>query len=216
MFCLTQADDLGRVVIPKEIRRTMRIREGDPLEIYTSRDGEVIFKKYSLLGGMDDFAAQLCETMSSVQALDKINFGSRDNTRRPFCWSGQENGGFTTGKPWIPVHSDYKSCNLEADLGSEKSVWRFYRDVLHLRKTHTALSVGSFEPLALRDASYCAYTRTAGDEQITVVCNFEKAQELDIPDACGEILLSNYGRKKKNDKKYEPYEVAVFWRKTNG
>ena len=40
-------DDLGRVVIPKEIRRTMRIREGDPLEIYTSSDGEVIFKKYS-------------------------------------------------------------------------------------------------------------------------------------------------------------------------
>ena len=57
-------DDLGRVVIPKEIRRTMRIREGDPLEIYTSRDGEVIFKKYSLLGGMEDFAGQLCETMS--------------------------------------------------------------------------------------------------------------------------------------------------------
>ena len=57
-------DDLVRVVIPKEIRRTMRIREGDPLEIYTSRDGEVIFKKYSLLGGVEDFAADLCETMS--------------------------------------------------------------------------------------------------------------------------------------------------------
>lgn len=57
-------DDLGRVVIPKEIRRTMRIREGDPLEIYTSRDGEVIFKKYSLLGGVEDFASDLCETMS--------------------------------------------------------------------------------------------------------------------------------------------------------
>ena len=57
-------DDLGRVVIPKEIRRTMRIREGDPLEIYTSRDGEVIFKKYSLLGGVEDFAAELCETIS--------------------------------------------------------------------------------------------------------------------------------------------------------
>ena len=57
-------DDLGRVVIPKEIRRTMRIREGDPLEIYTSREGEVIFKKYSLLGGVEDFASELCETMS--------------------------------------------------------------------------------------------------------------------------------------------------------
>ena len=57
-------DDLGRVVIPKEIRRTVGIREGDPLEIYTSREGEVIFKKYSLLGGVEDFAAELCETMS--------------------------------------------------------------------------------------------------------------------------------------------------------
>lgn len=57
-------DDLGRVVIPKEIRRTMRIREGDPLEIYTSRDGEVIFKKYSLLGGVEEFAVQICESMS--------------------------------------------------------------------------------------------------------------------------------------------------------
>ena len=57
-------DDLGRVVIPKEIRRTMRIREGDPLEIYTSREGEVIFKKYSLLGGLEDFATQFCDTLS--------------------------------------------------------------------------------------------------------------------------------------------------------
>ena len=50
-------DDLGRVVIPKEIRRTMRIREGDPLEIYTDKDGGVIFRKYSLMGALADFAA---------------------------------------------------------------------------------------------------------------------------------------------------------------
>ena len=56
-------DDLGRVVIPKEIRRTMRIREGDPLEIYTDKEGGVIFKKYSLMGGVAEFASQLCETV---------------------------------------------------------------------------------------------------------------------------------------------------------
>jgi len=56
-------DDLGRVVIPKEIRRTLRIREGDPLEIYTERDGEVIFKKYSPMGDLSNLAAQLCESM---------------------------------------------------------------------------------------------------------------------------------------------------------
>ena len=62
-------DDLGRVVIPKEIRRTMRIREGDPLEIYTSKEGEVIFKKYSLMGGVDEFAAQICETLSKTTGV---------------------------------------------------------------------------------------------------------------------------------------------------
>lgn len=57
-------DDLGRVVIPKEIRRTMRIREGDPLEIYTDANGEVIFKKYSPIGEMGDFSAQYAESLS--------------------------------------------------------------------------------------------------------------------------------------------------------
>lgn len=56
-------DDLGRVVIPKEIRRTMRIREGDPLEIFTDKDGEVIFKKYSPIGELSDFAAQICDSL---------------------------------------------------------------------------------------------------------------------------------------------------------
>ena len=65
-------DDLGRVVIPKEIRRTMRIREGDPLEIYTDREGGVIFKKYSQLGGVADFADQLCEALSRTSGQTAV------------------------------------------------------------------------------------------------------------------------------------------------
>lgn len=65
-------DDLGRVVIPKEIRRTMRIREGDPLEIYTSSGGEVIFKKYSLIGEMSVFASQYAEALSKATRLPVI------------------------------------------------------------------------------------------------------------------------------------------------
>ena len=62
-------DDLGRVVIPKEIRRTMRIREGDPLEIYTDREGEVIFKKYSPIGELAQFASQYAETLHKTCGL---------------------------------------------------------------------------------------------------------------------------------------------------
>lgn len=56
-------DDLGRVVIPKEIRRTLRIREGDPLEIFTDREGQVILKKYSPIGELDDFSKEYCEAL---------------------------------------------------------------------------------------------------------------------------------------------------------
>ena len=62
-------DDLGRVVIPKEIRRTMRIREGDPLEIYTDREGEVIFKKYSPIGELNSFAAEYADTLHKICEL---------------------------------------------------------------------------------------------------------------------------------------------------
>ena len=65
-------DDLGRVVIPKEIRRTMRIREGDPLEIYTDREGEVIFKKYSPIGELAEFAAQYAETLHKICNMSVI------------------------------------------------------------------------------------------------------------------------------------------------
>lgn len=65
-------DDLGRVVIPKEIRRTMRIREGDPLEIYTDNDGEVIFKKYSLIGELAPFASQYAEVLIKGTSLPVV------------------------------------------------------------------------------------------------------------------------------------------------
>ena len=59
-------DDLGRVVIPKEIRRTLRIREGDPLEIFTDREGEIILKKYSPIGELSSFARQYAESLSQT------------------------------------------------------------------------------------------------------------------------------------------------------
>lgn len=86
-------DDLGRVVIPKEIRRTMRIREGDPLEIYTDSAGEVILKKYSPINDLGEFAKEYVESlyetigapalisdrdeMIAVAGLSKKEYGNR-------------------------------------------------------------------------------------------------------------------------------------------
>jgi AbrB family transcriptional regulator (stage V sporulation protein T) len=71
-------DDLGRVVIPKEIRRTLRIREGDPLEIFVDRDGEVILKKYSPIGELGDFAKEYADSLyEATQHIALI--ADRDN-----------------------------------------------------------------------------------------------------------------------------------------
>ena len=59
-------DDLGRVVIPKEIRKVLRIKEGDPLEIFTDKEGEVILKKYSPIGELSEFASGYAETLSKT------------------------------------------------------------------------------------------------------------------------------------------------------
>lgn len=67
-------DDLGRVVIPKEIRRTMRIREGDPLEIYTNSDGEVIFKKYSPINELSEGASQAAEVVQKLAGAPVVVF----------------------------------------------------------------------------------------------------------------------------------------------
>ena len=66
-------DDLGRVVIPKELRRTMRIREGDPLEIFTEKDGELIFKKYSPVGELGEYASHICDSLrKTVDAIAAV------------------------------------------------------------------------------------------------------------------------------------------------
>ena len=59
-------DDLGRVVIPKEIRKTLRIREGDPLEIFTAMDGEVLLKKYSPIGELNEFSQEYADTLGEI------------------------------------------------------------------------------------------------------------------------------------------------------
>ena len=85
-------DDLGRVVVPKEIRKTLHIREGDPLEIFTDREGEIILKKYSPIGELGAFARQYAEALAHstghiVSITDRDNpvsythlgvFGSQD------------------------------------------------------------------------------------------------------------------------------------------
>ncbi len=182
--------------------------------IYQGQEFGMLNANYDSISDFDDVEsinkyAELCQTMTPQQALARINFGGRDNTRRPMCWNGEEGLGFTTGKPWIPFHTLGKQINLEKDLASSKSIWRFYRDVLKLRRENPALTEGFFQAISQPEDPYCAYTRKLEGQEILVVCNFEKASEIKLPEE-KKLLLSNYGLTEKNGSTFAPYEIAVF------
>ena len=102
-------DDLGRVVIPKEIRRTLRIRESDPLEIFTDREGEIILKKYSPIGELSALAGQYAESLSqTLKCLVCV------------CDLDQVIAAAGTGRKELADH--YISKTLEGRLGARKTV----------------------------------------------------------------------------------------------
>lgn len=126
-------DDLGRVVIPKEIRRTMRIREGAPLEIFTNKDGEVIFKKYSPIGEISEYVDVYAETVNRGTANTAI-VSDKDTI---LSVSGEKNASLRT-KSSLPRQKDCLKKEKPMFTGSETRAYPFRK----ARKTATrALSV---------------------------------------------------------------------------
>ena len=151
---------------------------------------------------------EFCEKMPADEALAKINFGSRDNPRRPMSWTAGKNGGFSDAEPWLPLHSRCAEINLESDLKSDKSVFRFYKKLLALRKESDVLLYGDFELLSKQEDNCFVFAREYEGRKFIVVCNFEQESEIELG-VDGEIVLSNYGRKTL-DRRFAPYEVAVI------
>ncbi len=139
------------------------------------------------------------------KALARSNFGSRDCTRRPMCWNGEEYSGFSTAKPWITTHSEYKNVNLEKDRASEKSVFRFYQQLLKLRSGSDAILLGDFTVLSKPEDTFFKFERVYEGEKMTVIVNFENENAIEVP--AGEVVLANYKDRAEN---FRPYEILVI------
>ena len=143
------------------------------------------------------------------ELLAQINFGSRDNTRRPFAWDGSEGRGFTSAlAPWLAYASRSDEINLADDISREKSVFRYYAALFALRREREVLRHGAWRQLQPDTTDCFVYLRENAAERILVVCNFEKTQTLTgLPE--GKLLLSNAKRSAANGE-YAPYECAVY------
>lgn len=99
-------------------------------------------------------------------------FKSRDNARTPMQWDDSENAGFTTGTPWINVNPNYKTINAAQQMKDPNSVFSYFKKLIALRKQYEIITYGSYRLIMEDDPQIFAYTRTLGDEQLLIVCNY--------------------------------------------
>lgn len=129
---------------------------------------------------------------------DAIHRKARDNARTPMPWDNSENGGFTTGTPWIMLNPDYPEINVAAARRDADSVLHFYRRLIAMRKDHLIMPYGEFRLLWPDDLEVFAYTKSLGHEHWLIAANFsENVCEREWPEEAGRgkaLILSNVDR----------------------
>lgn len=132
---------------------------------------------------------------SDEEALAACSRMSRDNARTPVQWSGGENAGFTTGKPWLKVNANYKEINVADQEKNEDSVLNYYRRLVAVRKSQEYRDVftyGEFVPAYEDTETVMAYYRVDGDKRMLVAANFGKeAAEIELAYPVRRVALSN-------------------------
>lgn len=133
----------------------------------------------------------------------------RDPARTPMAWDISDNAGFTTGKPWLPLHADWRTRNVEVERRDPHSMLNFHRDMLAMRRASKALSIGRYRAVEA-DGDVLAYERLHGDERLLIVLNLGN-REQPLP-VCAHGLAPIFCtlRGKSGGKVLRPDEGAIF------
>lgn len=114
--------------------------------------------------------------------MERIRYKSRDHARTPMQWNDGHEAGFTTGKPWLPVHADYKEVNAAAQQRDPHSVFQYYKRLIALRKNHETLVYGDFRLLLPEHPQIIAYVRWMKEEAWLILLNFtEEEARYELP-----------------------------------
>lgn len=156
------------------------------------------------------------ENIPAETVMGYIKAVGRDNARTPMQWDASENGGFTSGTPWLQVNKNYKTINAAAQVNDPDSVFAYYKKLIALRHTNEVMVNGVYDVLIPDHPQIYAYTRTLGDKQLLVLCN-DSDTNVAIPaelqekiHAAKNILIQNY--KDTDESTLRPYEAVVYAR----
>ena len=172
-------------------RGTPYIYQGD--EIGMTNPGFTSITQYRDVESLNFHAESVARGVDEESVLTALGHMSRDNARTPMQWSDAPNAGFTDGQPWIPVNPNYPTINVEADRAAEKSVFRYFQELIRLRHASSVVALGDFHLLHPEHPSLFAFRRVRGDQQLLVLGNVS-GQEQVLPSdlESGELVLGNY------------------------
>ena len=149
--------------------------------------------------------------------LKRLWRGSRDSSRTPVQWTGGENAGFSTVKPWFSVNETYHTINCSAEEADAQSILHFYREAIRLRKSLPVVREGSYREYGALSGKLYTYTRESASQRLLVVCSFtEKPVRFRAPEgydlSTGKLVLQNYMSAESRPDGFttRPYEARVY------
>ncbi|MFT8391130.1 MAG: alpha-glucosidase [Sporolactobacillus sp.] len=181
-------DRIYRVESAKMLGTLLHMMQGTPY-IYEGEELGMTNVSYPSIDDYDDLETHnIYNEFKNVHHFEEayimktIHLKSRDNARTPMQWDASSQAGFTTGTPWLKVNPNYKQINAQAALDDPDSVFYYYRKLTDLRHSYAIVTSGRYALIDAANPEIYAFTRTAGNEQLLVICSFaDHALSYELP-----------------------------------
>ncbi|MEO2077952.1 MAG: alpha-glucosidase [Bacillus sp. (in: firmicutes)] len=196
------------------------LMQGTPF-IYQGQEIGMTNVQFDSIDDYDDVSAKnmyrikRAEGVPHEEIMEVIWASGRDNSRTPMQWSTEENGGFSTGNPWLKVNPNFKDINVAAQQKDETSVLNFYKKMIRLKKANEVFTYGTYDLLLKDDPQIFAYTRTLNEEKMLVITNL--STQPAVMDGVSldyrHLLLHNYEvspHETLTQLTLKPYEARVY------
>jgi len=191
-----------RVQSAKLLGTVLHLHRGTPYvyqgeELGLTNAGFRGIEDYRDIESLNHYASAVAAGQPADDVLRALRVMSRDNARTPMPWNASENGGFTTGTPWLRVNASYPEINAEAAVEDPDSVFHHYRKLIALRHDEPAVAHGDFTMLLPAHEQIYAFSRSLEDTKLLVLANFSGSPvTFDLPDPTAwtgaELILGNY------------------------
>ena len=208
---------LGTVLLT--LRGTPFIYQGEELG-YTNVSWDSI-DDYNDLSTYSQYEIALLEGYTAEEALAFIHRYSRDNARTPMQWDGSGQAGFTAGTPWLPLHDNYETENVEAESDDPASVLSWYRKLAAFRAGHEVLLNGDYQEFFADSEQIYAFARENQDDRMVILVNFTGESVDYEPEEAGirpadeaRIIMSTYDDSEDEEQsspgRLRPYEAVII------